>query len=97
MVGAGGFADIPALAVQDLAFWQLHGRAEGGSVKPVEGDAMELARKAREGLEQLIATFDRPETRYEARPNPEIAPTYSDYLHLARVKEWGAVLGEDPS
>ena len=43
----------------------------------------------------LIATFDRAETRYESRPNPDTAPAYSDYLHLARVKEWGAIAGED--
>jgi ATP-dependent helicase/nuclease subunit B len=44
-------------------------------------------------LAALIAKFDDPATAYEARPNPVYAPTYSDYEHLARVKEWAA--GED--
>jgi ATP-dependent helicase/nuclease subunit B len=97
MFAAGGFADIPKGAVKSLSFWQLHGRDDGGDIEPVKGDAADLARTAREGLEKLIATFDKPETPYPARPNPETAPTYSDYLHLARVKEWGAVTGEDGS
>ncbi len=97
MIAAGGFAGVPKSAVRSLAFWQLHGRDEGGEVKPIAGDVAEMTRTAREGLEKLIAAFDRPETPYPARPNPETAPTYSDYLHLARVKEWGAVTGEDGS
>ena len=26
---------------------------------------------------------------YLARPDPERAPRYSDYIHLARLEEWG--------
>ncbi len=49
-----------------------------------------LAERARAGLAQLVAAFDDPETPYESRPRAEWAPRYSDYEHLARVKEWSA-------
>ena len=97
MIAAGGFEGIPKSVVRSLAFWQLHGRDDGGDIEPIKGDATEMAKTAREGLEKLIATFDQPETPYAARPNPETAPTYSDYLHLARVKEWGSVSGGEGS
>jgi ATP-dependent helicase/nuclease subunit B len=47
----------------------------------------------------LIETFDDPATAYESRPRANWAPRYSDYEHLARVKEWsapGADGGDDP-
>ena len=49
-----------------------------------------LAAQARAGLAQLIETFDDPATAYESRPRANWAPRYSDYEHLARVKEWSA-------
>ena len=86
----GAFADVPKGSVSALAFWHLHGRRDGGTECFIKADVGELAAEATAGLTQLIATFDDGGTPYEARPNPEIAPTYSDYLHLARVKEWSA-------
>ena len=47
-----------------------------------------LAYRAKDGLARLIAAFDRPETPYRSWPNPSRGPRYSDYVHLARVKEW---------
>jgi ATP-dependent helicase/nuclease subunit B len=41
-------------------------------------------------LLDLIAEFDNPETPYRSRPRPGIAPRFSDYDHLARIKEWSA-------
>ncbi len=88
IAAAGGFANVPRKTVGELAFWRLHGRDDGGDISVVKGDLAEIAQTAREGLLGLIAAFDDPATGYEARPNPEMAPVYSDYLHLARVKEW---------
>ncbi|MGE4062509.1 MAG: double-strand break repair protein AddB [Rhodospirillaceae bacterium] len=96
MALAGGFADVPRAAVAEIAFWSLHGRKDGGEACEVKGDAGELAAQAREGLLKLIAAFDDPNTPYEARPNPDVAPVYSDYQHLARVKEW-ITAGEEES
>jgi len=93
IMNAAGFADVPLGPVNTLSFWHLHGRPHGGDERPIKADAAELAKDAREGLLGLIAKFDDQATPYEARPNPEHAPTYSDYEHLARVKEWAA--GED--
>ena len=88
IAAAGGFADVPRKPVGELAFWRLHGRDDGGDISVVKGDLAEIAQTARDGLLGLIAAFDDPATGYAARPNPEMAPVYSDYLHLARVKEW---------
>ncbi len=43
------------------------------------------------GLRALIACFDDPATPYRAVPWPDHAPRYSDYTHLARVKEWSVI------
>jgi ATP-dependent helicase/nuclease subunit B len=88
IAAAGGFADVPSRPVSELSFWRLHGRDDGGDISVVKGDLAEIAATARDGLLGLIAAFDDPAIGYEARPNPEMAPAYSDYLHLARVKEW---------
>jgi ATP-dependent helicase/nuclease subunit B len=49
-------------------------------------------------LQQLIATFDMPETPYRAIRRPRYNYNYDAYAHLARVAEWSAhVEGEDAS
>ncbi len=91
---AGGFEGIPAAPVSHLAFWRLKGGREGGVEITAGDDPAALAAEAVEGLRALIAAFDDPNTAYEARPHPAMAPRYSDTVHLARVKEW-ATAGED--
>lgn len=90
---AGGFKDIGPGPVALLEHWKLGGTDPAGKIIPVRADTGALIAEARQGLETLIATFARPDTAYEARPRPEQAPRFSDYEHLARVKEWAA--GED--
>lgn len=87
---AGGFTEIPAGAVAELAFWRLSGGDPPGEEKPVKGDTATLALEARAGLEALVRTFDDPRTPYPSRPRPAMAPRYTDYAHLARVQEWSA-------
>ena len=36
----------------------------------------------------LIDAFDDKEVPYISCPNADKAPTYNDYTHLARMKEW---------
>ncbi len=91
MAMAGAFPGLEAAAVETLAFWRLSGGDPPGEEKPIEGAPRELAEAARAGLLRLIAAFDDAATPYAARPRPDAAPAYSDYEHLARVKEWSAV------
>lgn len=92
---AGGFEDVPAGAVSQLLYWRLKGGAEGGEEKRAGDDPARLAAEALEGLRALVAAFDDDATPYEARPHPERAPRYSDYLHLARVREWSTAGDEE--
>jgi ATP-dependent helicase/nuclease subunit B len=94
MARHGGFPGVPAAEPAELLYWRLKGGIEGGEEKSAGDDPRRLADEALEGLHGLIAAFDDPATPYEARPHPERAPKYSDYLHLARVKEW-ATAGEE--
>ena len=54
-----------------------------------------LARSAREGLERLIAAFDREATPYRAVRRSRFQLRYDDYAHLARVAEWSAETEEE--
>jgi ATP-dependent helicase/nuclease subunit B len=97
IAASGGFAGVPAGPVAALEYWRL-----GGGNPPAEvvllgengSDVRRLREEALAGLAALVAEFDDPRTPYRAMPRPERAPRYSDYLHLARVKEW-SVVGED--
>jgi ATP-dependent helicase/nuclease subunit B len=96
---AGGFTGVPAAAVEELALWHLSGRDPAGKVKPLADDDADLRRliaEALAGLRRLIVRFDDLATPYRSEPRPEFAPRYSDYRHLARIKEWSvAAEGED--
>lgn len=90
---AGGFAEIAAAPVEELAFWQMTGLDPPGRECPIAANAAELRNRIDEalaGLRQLIARFDDPATPYRSVPRPDKAPRYSDYAHLARIKEWSA-------
>lgn len=88
MVSRGGFSGVPSGEISELAFWRLSGGREPGSISTAADDAASVAVEAYAGLVALVAKFDTPATPYEARPRPDKAPKYSDYEHLARVKEW---------
>jgi ATP-dependent helicase/nuclease subunit B len=84
----GGFRDIEQASVAALAFWRLSGGDPPGLIKPIEGEPAEQAKIALAGLRRLVEAYDLPDTPYPAVPDPYYAPRYSDYAHLARVKEW---------
>ena len=92
----GGFKGVPRSDVSSLEFWRLKGGDPAGVATTAGDDPRELAENALAGLTALIAVFDDAETPYEARPRPAAAPRYSDYDHLARIKEWSAA-GADES
>lgn len=91
---AGGFDGVPAARLGGLEYWRLAGGNEPGAIKPMRESTDRLADEALAGLQGLVRVFDNPATPYEARPNPGKAPKHSDYLHLARIKEW-AILDEE--
>jgi len=95
IAAAGGFPGLAAAEATELAYWKLSGGEPPGQIRPVKSAPAELAAAALEGLARLVARFDDPATPYHAVPRPDRAPAFSDYAHLARVKEWSAgVLGE---
>jgi ATP-dependent helicase/nuclease subunit B len=88
MALAGGFPGIAASQIAELAHWQLSGNRNGGADKPVAGDPMALATQARDGLIALMTEFSADDAAYAATPDPQYAPKYDDYAHLARNSEW---------
>ncbi|MBC7908250.1 MAG: double-strand break repair protein AddB [Rhodospirillaceae bacterium] len=90
----GGFDGIPPAEISRMLYWRLKGGSDGGEEKSAGDDPVRLTSEALEGVTALIATFDDERTPFEARPHPDRAPKYSDYLHLARLREW-ATGGEE--
>lgn len=90
----GGFQGIAPSEVSRMLYWRLKGGADGGEEKSAGDDPRKLTDEALEGLKALVATFDDERTPYAARPHPDRAPKYSDYQHLARIREWAAA-GEE--
>ena len=84
----GGFAGLGEGAIAELAYWRLGGGNPAGEIRDAGADPNALAAQALEGLGRLVAQFDDPATPYACRPRADMAPRYSDYEHLARVKEW---------
>ena len=92
----GGFAAVGRASAATLLYMQLKGsEAAPGTEVERAGDALRrLIDEAAAGIERLIAHFDDPATAYLPVPLPEIAPTHSDYDHLARAQEWLGTEGE---
>ena len=91
----GGFGDLGPAAVVELAYWQLTGGPTPGKTRALKkASPGDLAAQAVTGLKDLVRRFDDPATPYHAYPDPDRAPAYDDYAHLARIEEWSAG-GED--
>jgi ATP-dependent helicase/nuclease subunit B len=83
----------------------LYVRTSGGSrpleprpIEPPKGDTRSVASlvdEHRRKLENLLSRYVSGEGVYLSRPFPKFARKYSEYDHLARVKEWSAAGGED--
>jgi ATP-dependent helicase/nuclease subunit B len=99
MLRRGGFEGLPPLEAEEALYLKLGGAA-GGEEKHAGGkgeNILELAEQHFVGLQMLLNAFGCEETPYLSRPFPKFVPRFSDYDHLARVKEWSATGGESDS
>jgi ATP-dependent helicase/nuclease subunit B len=89
IAAAHGFAGVPPGRVTQLGYISTSGGEPPGQDVPLKAeDVAQLARSAQEGLERLIAQFDREETPYRAVRRARFKYDYDQYAHLARVAEW---------
>jgi ATP-dependent helicase/nuclease subunit B len=97
----GGFKDscgIPAGAsVSELLYLRLSGGEPAGKPHPLlfkNATPDEQADLALTRLREVVTRFAQVETPYRSFVRPQwVGRTYSDYDHLARVKEWSATGG----
>jgi ATP-dependent helicase/nuclease subunit B len=95
MIAEGAFVEIGAREPNEAVYLKLGGGDGGKQIKldwKKESFANVVARHRRE-LETLLNQFREETTPYLPRPFPKYASKYSDYDHLARVKEWSATGG----
>jgi ATP-dependent helicase/nuclease subunit B len=86
---AGGFKGVSRGPVVGLEYWRLSGGDPAGRVSCIGKDGPQgVIHATRDGLDGLIRAFAHPATPYRSRPDPSAVPRFSDYDHLARVKEW---------
>lgn len=94
---AGGFPGIGAPEPGQLLYVTVTGRRPPATEVDRSGDAQKkdaqpvavTVDEALEGLNRLIAKYERPDQAYVSREAPQFAQrAFSDYDHLARVREW---------
>jgi ATP-dependent helicase/nuclease subunit B len=87
----GSFPGITATDVSKLLYWQLSNDPNEKSFASSTKEIDRLVSTTFSGLKELITLFDNESTPYIACPYRKRAPKFSDYLHLARVKEWSSI------
>ena len=92
LIQRGAVAGVPADPVARMAYWKLSGGAPAGQEETIPkalGDP-EIIARSWDGMLGLLSRFDDPAMPFRSQPTPENIPDYSDYRHLARVREWSA-------
>jgi ATP-dependent helicase/nuclease subunit B len=95
MAQEGAFAALGCADVRDALYLKLGGR-KGGFRRLLDFDGesfAEVVARHRDLLHALANAWRDPARPYVSRPIAEFASKYSDYDHLARVKEWSATGG----
>lgn len=92
MIARHGFQGVPDDPVSMLSYIRLTGADPAGFLRSAgkESTPAELAEAAFEGLQKLIALFDKQATPYLSRPRPDLPSRFNEYEHLARIKEWSS-------
>ena len=94
---AGGFPGLGTPEPGRLLYVTVTGRRPPATEVDRSGDAQKkdaqpiavTVDEALEGLNRLIATYEKPGQAYISRAAPQFAQrAFSDYDHLARVREW---------
>jgi len=78
-----GFKEIKPAQINQLIYWQL-----GNKDTVVSDNLADILETNKQNLTKLLNLFDFETTPYICNPNPRRASEYSDYEHLARIKEW---------
>ncbi len=93
MIERGAFPDIPAGPADTLVYWHMTGSGrvpvERREVLPRGTTVQNMVAEAEAGIRALVDKFDDPATPYLSQPRTDAKPRFSDYEHLARVREWG--------
>jgi len=92
----GGFEGLAKMKPARALYLKLGGR-DGGEERDAAGARAVIAELADKHFDELVALLDaftEPGTPYLSRPFPKFASRFSDYDHLARVKEWSAAAGD---
>ena len=92
MIQKNAFPELSAnTKVEGMEFWKLSGTAKGSKIISFSKEETQIYLKdAYEKLRELIYKFDNNNVPYPASPRADMAPKYSDYEHLERVKEWSS-------
>lgn len=95
IVEAGGFSDLGARRVAEIAYLKSLGRKGKGEDSRVDdADARALIDEARAGARGLVAHYDDPQTPYLSQPRPQFLKSYADFDRLARRREWASAEGD---
>ena len=98
ILARGGFPSVGAAVPASLAYIRVTGRRSPGEEhERARGDeAVVMADEALEGLRRRVERFDDPDTPYVSWAAPQFMTSYGgDYDHLARVREWAVVGGDE--
>lgn len=95
LVGEGAFPEFGGQPhdVKELEYWKLSGQknnpAKPTTVTPkIEDGDDDFVTQSLHGILSLLKGFDDESKGYIAEPFLKEASEYSDYKHLARIKEW---------
>ena len=93
----GNFKDVTRTPVNELTFWRLTGGSPAGESEAFREKVpvQDLIDHAVERLEEMVAQFNNEDTPYLSEPHGDMPVRFSDYRHLARVKEWASNTEDD--